>query len=356
MKPKKKTHPLGATLTEALLCLGVLGTLATIGVSAVTSIRGATRHQKLENDVHQLNLAVMCYYANGGRPEDLKDAETVLLRLKQTRPDDDSRRYVGAAHNRLIDTRLSFRPLTGEEARAEGKRAYWDPEETLFKITEERRPGIREFWFDDRLAGVDFGVDPSRKESMLTYADRANWIWDFQDRTASYQEGSTEIAFQTPSFTTPPGGGGGGEWTPPSGPGSGGLALNVGSGTATASDGVAVNLLSDDISAGRNEVALGVLGNEVRFGGMVGKTVNAGTSHLAWQEATHGRGGAGSAVALGDGHASASDGVAATVGHGSAEAVNGWAANVGDGHASGTNGAAVNVGSGSAAAGSAGND
>ena len=375
MSSADKKRRSGLSQIETLLTLSVIAIFSAVAVQMVGSVRQSVRHEKLVSDINLLNRAVSIFLANGGQFRDPQNVDAILLQLKQRPPDGQNDVQVGVAKESVVDPRLSIRRISLAEQHRSTERIVWDARHFKFRVTTEPVPGIEEFWLNPDLAEVDFGIDETRYASVMDYASESKWIWDYKDRTPEYRQGTTLIPIGTPTSTVPssPGGPPPPTSNPPTTPPptpvgpTGGLALNVGSGSATASDGLALNLLSNrDVSAGKGEIAIGLAGLQIKLGNPA-----AGTTNLAWADtptsavgaATSGLGinaGSGSATPMdgiaanvGEGNASALEGIAANVGGGESNASNGISGNLGQGSSSATNGIGLNLGSGSATAGSA---
>jgi len=80
-KTAKCCRRLAFSLVEILVVIGIVGTLAAIGIPMVSGIPEATKKRKLEQDVAMVNNAIDAYIAAGGSPESL-NADNVLSVLK----------------------------------------------------------------------------------------------------------------------------------------------------------------------------------------------------------------------------------------------------------------------------------
>lgn len=366
MSPAYRHRRTAFTQTDTLIFISVVGILTSIGMNIYSSATESVRREKLVNDVYRLNDAISIYLANGGNHEELTEATEVLRKLKQRRDPAKAVSFVGVGKDAVIDARISIQSFYSADQAHGAIRAYWDRESCLFKLTTKPVAGVASFWIDPELAEQDFGVDVTRQDSVVSYASESTWIWDYKDRQPDPPEGASVVVLGTPKFTTP-----GGPSDPPypsepPGGTSGGLALNLGSGTAKATDGIAINLLSDEVSADSGELAIGIAGIGLLLGGDSQKGSDP-MAAFAWAdppaETNQGSGfplnlGSGTSAAtngvaanMGSGATSAVHAVSANLGSGSSTATHGISGNVGEGTSSATNGIGLNVGSGSAIAG-----
>lgn len=384
--PANKTSR-GASISELLVVLALLGMASFIGVAVVGSIQDRARCAKLLSDVKHLNSALHIYELNGGDRNLLSDPTVALDKLKRTRSESERRRMAGAGTGQLIDPRITFCLLTEEEQDDCSLRAYWCERSRRFAVTGETRPGIKKFYFSESLARVNYGEDENRGTTALTYAEKSNWIWDYVEAPTTASAGPTRMPLHpdVPNSNPPalppfPDS----DPDPPSDDddnpdlaASGGLALNIGSGSTSAAGGIGVGLLSSgDVVAGEGELAVGLLNWSVNTGSFstlhvitapvvsqAGESVGSGAATVSriatgvtgGIEQNFGRGSAfsyeGIATNLGSGSAGASDGLGLNVGDGNSDSIEGAAANLGGGTSSAANGGAINLGSGSASAG-----
>ncbi|MEC5125642.1 hypothetical protein VSU19_02690 [Verrucomicrobiales bacterium BCK34] len=246
----------------------------------------------------------------------------------------------------------------------------------------------------DKAGEKDYGVDESRRDTAFTYAERSKWIWDYDERPAEKRKGVSAVPVSNLADTSIPlpetiastvgtaasvsGFDSGTATYSRSGGGtSGGFALNAGSGNATASGGVAINVLSDNVSSEEGELALGVANLEIRLANVPGvdvlgnvaskvSTVGAETLNTVSSEvvpvvkrlessnilterlAISERG---TRASLGRGESSVSEGIALNGGSGDSRATNALTGNIGGGEASSNGGGAINLGSGAARSG-----
>lgn len=361
----------GFSLIEVLIVVSVVGILVGIFTISVSSIRKTSKRAKLLSDVRLLNSAVISYIGMGGNPDALEDTDAVLWTLKKSLPEVRKEFHVGLGRESLIDKRITYRAFQSRNSSEEALHAYWDRNQLLFKVTVHPHPrGIAEFYLQDDLALVDYGEDHSR-ENVFTYAEKSGWIWDYVEASPDPHLGPTEIAVHrvqdaaapAPIRSRDPKWGRDGASRV-----SGGIALNLGPGSANADGGVALNLLSTDaVDARSGEVAVGILGTSLSIGGEdhvsgsgqpQGSSPNESSGTLPGPSVNLGKGEAiaieGIAANIGDGRSSAEKGIASNLGGGNSSAEKGISGNFGKGEASATQGIGINFGSGSAEAGSKG--
>lgn len=360
----------GASIVEMLTGVGLVALFAGLGIRVVGSIIENVRFEKLTNDIRHLNAALAVYEANGGDLQRLTGPHEAVVTLQETRSDQERERFAGAASGALLDHRLELVMVSESEVASDRFRCVWNPSSRRFALSNDPVPGVREFRFSNGTADFKTRNDEG-DTSAFSYASQSTWIWDYVEAPVTYGPGVTDMPLSDP----------GGSGGPPVGPppvspppvspppvsgGSGGLALNLGSGAATAEGGIALNLLSNETTASSGEIALGVGGAGVKLGGSQGlglgfENSQALTPSALVQQVTTVETGAGSGVTsavngvaanLGSGESQARNGVSANVGEGESNARNGVAGNVGAGEAAATNGIGLNLGTGSAQAGS----
>lgn len=350
----------GFTLLEVLVIVGVMSVVASIGYVAYSEVRENVREMKLINDVSVLNAAVIAYRASGGTLSTQTDAESVLFKLKQSPPERDQKTLVGATTGSLIDRRIVMVRAEKFGTSSSRLRAFWDKNAQMFKITSKPADGqIARFVLDEDSDKIPYGVDESRS-SVYSYSEQTHWIWDYTEAAANSPLGPTVIPVGNPVNSNPPGtpvspGNPPASDPPPAAPpgstgsSAGGIALNLGAGSTTAKGGLAVNLLSDEVSSNSGQLSVGVLNVHLTLGGGADGSVNTGTMRTnTGYIAPIKEGADGIAMNLGDGAADADQGLAANLGEGAATAVDGVAANAGSGESSTVSGIAANVGKGDA--------
>ncbi|MEQ1843774.1 MAG: hypothetical protein ABL994_25505, partial [Verrucomicrobiales bacterium] len=318
-----------------------------------------------------------------GNTDGSEGPEAVIERLKASRSEEERRRCVGVASGPLIDTQLYAVMLPADQTRKKGLRAVWDQNAFQFKLSAEEVPGVKEFVMRRDRPEVEVAGGKDQNTGMFSYASESTWIWDYveapvQQRPApeNYTAGDPPSPGSTylvlPAKSDPPAEPVAPEVVAVSDPGpggeSGGIALNLGSGSASASDGIALNVLSSDTTAGEGELAVGVLGLGLSLGGKkphlsLGKPASLNPGALTGS-AVGTMGGSGSgrssavnglAANLGSGDSTAVNGISANAGEGSSTANQGISGNLGTGSSSATNGIGLNLGTGSATAGSESN-
>lgn len=353
--------------------LGLVALFAGMGIRVAGTFIDEARVEKLRGDVRHINQALMVYRANGGDLQRLVDPASVIAALQESRSQADLMRFAGAGAGSVLDGRVEAVHLPSEEVNTDRLRAIWVPGELMFKISNLKVPGIREFRNSTDLPGHSTVASDNRAPSALSYSTKTTWIWDYVEAPVTtgpsiesipvFDPSSTPLA-TTPSPTTPS--------VPPttitSTSPSGGLAVNLGSGTATAEGGMALNVLSNSTTSTSGQIAVGVAGVNLGLGGSGAILLNYEKSTALepenlTQQITTFETGAGSgttsavngiAASLGSGGSTAQNGISANAGEGESTATNGISGNLGSGSSTATNGLGLNLGTGSATAGSSG--
>lgn len=370
-----KSGDRGASMVELLTGVGLVALFAGLGIRVVGSVVENVRFEKLAGDIRHLNSAITVYEANGGDMQRMTGSQEALDALHATRSDLERERFAGAASGSLLDNRLELVMLSAREISSDRFRCVWNPTSRRFSLSKDPVPGVREFRYADGTLVLQARKD-NEDTSVLSYASESTWIWDYVEAPVTYGPGVTDMPVSNPNssggppISPPPAGpppfGPPPVSPPPSSVGSGGLALNLGSGSATAQGGIALNLLSNETASSAGEIAVGVAGIGLKLGGSQGiglgfEKSEALAPSAVVQQVTTLETGAGSgtttavnglAASLGSGGSQSENGISANVGEGESSAVNGLAGNVGAGSASATNGIGLNLGTGSAQAGS----
>lgn len=365
----------GASMVELLTGMGLVALFAGLGIRVVGSVVENVRFEKLSGDIRHLNSALAVYQANGGDMKRLTSSHEAIAALQETRSDQERERFAGAASGSLLENRLELVMLSDREIASDRFRCVWNPSSQRFALSKDSVPGVREFRFSSGTPVLEMRNDEG-DASVLSYASESTWIWDYVEAPVTYGPGVTEMPLSNPDgsgvppVSPPPAGpppvGPPPVSPPPSSGGSGGLALNLGSGSATAQGGIALNLLSNATTSSSGEIAVGVAGIGLKLGGSQGLGLGFEKSEAlnpstVVQQVTTLETGSGSgttsavnglAANLGSGGSQAENGIGANVGEGESSASNGVAGNVGAGSASATNGIGLNLGTGSAKAGS----
>ena len=230
----------GFSLVESLILIAIMGVLGMTVISMMGRQPAMVKETKLQSDVNSLNQLVAAYLADGGTLAGLTSPQAVIDKLKRSRAELDIRRqHTGSASGRLVDTRLRVRMSTSKPA-DNSQRAAWNTRKQRFEMTNQNGQAISEFYFDEALRQIDYGVDTTRRAARLRYnKENTGWIWGDTAATSGLAYNSPGGTNGSGNFTpfdpaeaepTPPPptdpeddpGGGGGPGTGGSGSGSGG--------------------------------------------------------------------------------------------------------------------------------------
>lgn len=169
---------LGFSVMEVLILIAVMGVLGTIAVSMLGAQFKVASDSKLTSDVTAVNNLISAYVADGGNLTGLTSPQAVLDKMKRSRADADvKRQHTGATSGRLVDTRLKVRTstLTAPNGRT---RAIWNIRKQRFELSQASGTGVEEFYFDEALRNVDFGVDSTRKQGPVKFNGTGKgWVW-----------------------------------------------------------------------------------------------------------------------------------------------------------------------------------
>lgn len=174
----RRRSGLGFSVMEVLILIAVMGVLGTVAVSMLGGQFRAAESSKLVSDVTSVNNLISAYVADGGNLTGLTSPQAILDKMKKSRADVDiKRQHTGAASGRLVDTRLKARTSNLTRAGTQ-TRAVWNIRKQRFELSTAAGVGVEEFYFDESLSGVDFGVDTTRKAGRVKYnSTGSGWIW-----------------------------------------------------------------------------------------------------------------------------------------------------------------------------------
>lgn len=169
------------TLIEVLLVVAVLSIIAGVGVTVISNTREATRVSKLNSDVATINAAIAVYQSSGGSLGSLSNAQAILDKLKTTASAPSAQEIAGFRGS-VVDSRLTARMQTSEEAASGNERAVWDASAQRFVVTTSGAGGVREFLLDDSAGIQDYGTEV--RETANARGTNNAWVWDYQDVAA----------------------------------------------------------------------------------------------------------------------------------------------------------------------------
>ncbi|WP_395746714.1 choice-of-anchor K domain-containing protein [Prosthecobacter sp.] len=213
--------------------IAIIGVIAGLGASLLTDDSDSARVAKLQSDVATLNQMVSLYLADGGSLAGLTTPQTILDKMKRTRPQAEWQQHAGIVSGRLLDVRLRAR-MTTQPDNSNNPRVIWDRTKQRFVMTRAAGSAVSEFYLDDTLAGSDFGTE-TRTKSLITFnSSNSGWVWgtSVSNPAANYLDPqpftspTADPAFNpndaAPTSSTPPadtgggsgGGSGGGDGTP----------------------------------------------------------------------------------------------------------------------------------------------
>ena len=171
----------GFSVMELVVLIAILGVLITVVVSMMGSQPVAVRNAKLASDVATLNQMVAAYASDGGRLAGLTNAQTVIDRLKRTRPQSEWKQHTGPVSGRLVDVRLMAR-ITTTPDRSGQERAKWNTKNQRFELTTQSGSAVSEFYLDESLAasmpGSEARTAPVVKYNTSTGKNQG-WVWGY---------------------------------------------------------------------------------------------------------------------------------------------------------------------------------
>lgn len=160
----------------------VVAAVGSAGMAVVSGVRENAREQKLESDVANLNNALQVYRMSGGTLSDLPSGggsstvKAVLAKL-QTVADSDSRAKTIGMRGSFVDRRVQASDTIPQ---AGDLQAVWDSGNQVFTTTRTGTTGVREFVFNEEVAGA--APETESRQPSLEGATAGNWVWDFNNR------------------------------------------------------------------------------------------------------------------------------------------------------------------------------
>lgn len=184
-------------MLELIITIAIIGVIVTVSVSLLTDDTGSARTAKLESDVSTLNQMVAIYVADGGSVAGLTSPQAVIDKMKRIRPQADWQKHVGAVSGRLLDVRLRARMTTQPDG-DNNPRAVWNKTKQRFELSKTSGSAVSEFYFDESLAGADFGTETRNRSTFAFNSSAKGWVWgtSVTDPAANYLNPQ---AFGTPS-------------------------------------------------------------------------------------------------------------------------------------------------------------
>lgn len=177
----------GHSLLELILTIAIIGVIVTLSVSQLTDDAGSARVAKLESDVSTLNQMVALYVADGGSVAGLTSPQAVLDKMKRIRPQAEWQKHVGSASGRLLDVRLRAKMTTRPDT-DNNYRAVWNKTKQRFELSKDNGTAVSEFYFDETLAGADFGTERRAGSTVAFNSSAKGWVWgtSVTDPAANY--------------------------------------------------------------------------------------------------------------------------------------------------------------------------
>ncbi len=177
---------LAFTLAEILVSIAVIGGISAGGYVVMRNVSQSSNQVKLEQDVRIVNNAIRTYEVNGGKLAAGISGDEALVKIR--RQSADLRKNAGLKGS-AIDPRMNLRYQTGGEASQGGKRAYWDPDERQFWISDSGdEPGVKEFYLGalppplPLITNADGTVTNPNLDDRQTFGSFAavdSWVWDY---------------------------------------------------------------------------------------------------------------------------------------------------------------------------------
>jgi prepilin-type N-terminal cleavage/methylation domain-containing protein len=192
------------SLIELLITIAIIGVIVGIGASLITDDTDSARVAKLESDVSSLNQVVALYVADGGSVAGLTTPQSVLDKMKRTRPQSEWQQHVGAASGRMVDVRLRAK-MSSQPDDSNNPRVFWDRTKQRFALSKAAGSGVAEFYLDDTLSGANFGTETRTKSVVSFNSSSSGWVWgaSVSNPTASYLD-PQPFAAQTPDINFNP--------------------------------------------------------------------------------------------------------------------------------------------------------
>lgn len=166
----------GFSLLELVITIALLGVIAGVGVSLLTDDSDSARVAKLQSDVNTLNQMVALYVADGGSLAGLSTPQTVLDKLKRSRPQSEWQQHVGIVSGRLLDVRLRAL-MTSQPDNSNNPRAFWDRTKQRFIIRKAAGSAVSDFYLDETLATADYGTEKRTKSVVTFNSSNSGWVW-----------------------------------------------------------------------------------------------------------------------------------------------------------------------------------
>ncbi|WP_395734297.1 choice-of-anchor K domain-containing protein [Prosthecobacter sp.] len=166
----------GFSLLELVITIALLGVIAGVGVSLLTDDSDSARVAKLQSDVNTLNQMVALYVADGGSLAGLSTPQTVLDKLKRSRPQSEWQQHVGIVSGRLLDVRLRAL-MTSQPDNSNNPRAFWDRTKQRFIIRKAAGSAVSDFYLDETLATADYGTEKRTKSVVTFNSNKSGWVW-----------------------------------------------------------------------------------------------------------------------------------------------------------------------------------
>ncbi len=214
----------GFSLLELIIMITIIGVIVGLGATLLTDDSDSARVAKLQSDVATLNQMVTLYVADGGSLAGLTTPQTVIDKMKRSRPQSEWQQHVGIVSGRLMDVRLRAQMTTQPDS-SNNPRAFWDRTKQRFFMRKGAGSAASDFYLDESLASADFGTEKRTKSVVTFNSSNSGWVWGASpsNPAASYLDpqpftspapgtafNPTETADPSSTPPTDPGGGSGG--------------------------------------------------------------------------------------------------------------------------------------------------
>jgi len=164
---------------ELVVLIAIMGVLSTVVVSMMGRHNVAVRDTKIASDVATLNQMIAVYTSDGGSVAGLTNPQTVIDKLKRSRPQAEWAKHTGPVSGRLLDTRLKAKITASAELNGQA-RARWNTQSQRFELTTAGGSAVSEFYLDETLASKDFGSE-ARNAPTVSYnsatGKNQGWVW-----------------------------------------------------------------------------------------------------------------------------------------------------------------------------------